>query len=480
MGKRAGCVAILALAVACSDGAVTSDLPPDGGIGLDARAGDGGSDPVDGAVAPVDGDAPPDDAGLPPLRDDALVPDWAWYEKVQRVIDGTSLSAAFAAEGWTPAAGSEIYAARILEGVGSPSYAFYQVGDGAYSGDYWPASTVKLLAAIAAAELVQTYGFTGAATVTWDSGFGDVLRAIYDRAIRVSSNIDYDRTIRVAGFDWLNATFLAPERGFPHAVIQRSYARVPLRDIPGLTIEEDGRSEYIAARSSTADYGCPPDGNCISLFELGEGARRILLHDEIPEHERFLVDPSDVAGITDALCGATPSFFAAGAQRAFGAPATICHKPGWVPDLDCLDHGVITDPTTGARYLLAASTPETTGTSTCTPLSAIAEHVLRALASPEVSRELQHDGGIPIVAQLDDEGTDAEMRRAYTIHVDAPGADRVEIFTDGWPIADVAGTGRFVASYAFMGGGERLLAVRAWSGTTAIGYRSMRVMIAAP
>lgn len=450
----------------------------DSGGGGDARVAADAEVATSDAAGEVDAEVV-----LPPLRDDGLVPAWTWIEEARRAMDSSSLEAAFAAEGWAPPPGTEIYAARIVAGVGMPAYVLYDAGGGAFSEDYWPASTVKVLSSLAALTFLHARGFDGAARVTWDSGFGDVAGAIVDRAIRVSSNQDYDRTIRIAGFDWLNETFLSAEQGFPGVVIQRSYAGFPIRDIPGMTIEQGGASDYVPARVTSADYGCGADGNCASLFELTEAVRRVTLDAEIDPSERFAIAPSDVDLVSDALCGATPSFFADGARRALGHDARICHKPGWVPWNDCLDHGLVEDPATGARYLLAVSTPETAGRTDCLALGEIAEHVLRALRDAgDPGMPLQLDAGVPIVVQLDDHGTDpATMRRDYTITVDAPGADRVEVHTDRWPIGSATGAGpRFAIDYAYAGGGERLLFVRAFAGTELVGARALRVAINPP
>lgn len=454
-------------------------VSPDGGHAVDGRVlGDGSTPGADGWTAENDAGEP--DAGLPPIRDDAADPDWPWRGKAMRAMDTTTLEEAFAAEGWSPPSGTEIYAARVVAGVDGPAYVLYDAGAGAFSQDYWPASTIKVLAALGALEFVRERGFTGAATVTWDSGFGDRLSAIYDRSIRVSSNIDYDRTVRVAGFDWLNETFLSDAYGFPTTVIQRSYSGVGVRSVPGLTITEGGRTDYVPARTGTGDFGCGSDGNCASLFELTEAVRRVVLDDELTEAERFDLDPSDIAGVTDALCNATPSFFANGARNALGGDPVICHKPGWVPYFDCLDHGVIESPATGERFLLGVSAPETAGSGTCGHVSTIAQHVLAALTGRSGGMPLQPDAGVPIRVQLDDRGTTAEGRRAYTFTVDAPSADRIELFTDRWPIGEATGGPRFVVDYDYMGGGERLIVVRAFAGSTEVGYRSFRAEIAAP
>jgi hypothetical protein len=418
------------------------------------------------------------DAG-PPLRDDALDPPLTWKEAVRRAVDSHTLPDAFASAGYSLPSETELFAARIIEGAGTSAYVYYQAGGGGFRGDFWPASTIKLLAAVAALEKVRGLGFTGGAEVTFDSGFSDRLGIIYDRSIRVSSNIDYVRTFRVAGFDWMNTTFLAPERGLPDSVLQRSYERgVSVREVPGYTLTEDGRSEYVPATTGVGVYDCPSDGNCTDLFELTEGVRRVMLHDEVTAPERFDLDPVDVRGLHDALCAATPSFFAAGAERAFGAAAAVCHKPGWVGGLDCLDHAVITDPSTGDRFLLAASTPDPTGSGSCPPLDRLAELALRALGEARGGTAMQVDGGIPIVVQLDSNGRTDEGRFAYRLTVEAPGAEHVELGTDGWSIGSASGPGpRFVVDYDYEDGGERLLTVRALRDGVPVGFRALRVVI---
>ena len=56
------------------------------------------------------------------------------------------------------------------------------------------------------------------------------------------------------------------------------------------------------------------------------------------------------------------------------------------------------------------------------------------------------------------------------------GADRAEVWLDGRAIGDVAGASRYTVLHD-TAPGEALLAIRAWAGTTAVGYRSRRVLI---
>jgi hypothetical protein len=473
-------------------GEAAADAPPaeaaGDGPGDDAGADGTLGDTDDGASdAPEphdasDGPDADDDAGLPPLRDDALLPEWTWEEKARRAVDRWTLPPAYAAAGTLPPAGTEAYAARVVVGVEGPAYVLYESGGGAFVQDFWPASTVKLLAAIGALEFARTLGFTGDAVVAFETGFSDRLRNICDRALVVSSNVDYDRTMQIAGFDRINTEVLTAARGFPTTVLQRSYTGDGVRISPAMTLSEGSRSRSVAERTGTGDYGCGDrDGNCADLFELTEAVRRIVLDAEIPPVERFDLDPADVAALAGMLCRPETSFFLDGVVAALGGEPRICHKTGSVWSDDYLDHGLVEDPRTGRRVLLAAAVPDQGGDDPSrAALAALAERILRTLAPRDDGLPLQRDAGIPIVVQLDDLGS-ADGRRRCGITVEAFGADRVDLFTDGWRLGEVAGIGpRFAFEYAYSAGGERLFSVRASRGGVPVGFRALRVRIEPP
>jgi hypothetical protein len=477
---------------------------------------------VDGAArflpdAPADiddatraaGDGPP----LPPLDDAAVDPPWSWDQQVRRLIDRSTLGAALREAGYVLPEGAAVFAARIVPGVDGPAYVLYQAGTGAFSKDFWPASTVKVLAALAALDFVRSLGFTGAAQVTFDPGTAtataafqaaaeakadadadadtdadaevkssDTLRAIIDRAVRISSNADYDLTVLVAGLDRLNETFLAPANGFPWTILERSYTGNGVRDSPGFTLAEGTRVLRVEPRRGRAEYGCPEHGNCASLFELTEAVRRVVLRDEIPPAERFALDPADLAALTDALCNTESSYFLDGARRAFGVEPRICHKTGSVRDRDFLDHGLLENPATGARYLLAASLPDQGGaTESKAALSELAEQVLRFLLRQTGGFALQPDAGVPLAVQLDRaEGTPRRSPK-FVLTVDAPGADAIAAFVDGRPLGTATGAGpRFVTEPLRLPWGDRLLVVTASRNGVPIGYRGLHFRNPAP
>jgi hypothetical protein len=286
-----------------------------------------------------------------------------------------SMDAALAATGYRFPPGSAVYAAKITKEPGGLAYEDYEGAGGALYTNFWPASSIKVLAAVGALEFVGQQGFTGAATVRFGNSAPQTIKSIYDDAIRVSSNEDYDLLVEIAGVDWLNKEFLTPARGFPKTVIQRSYTvGGDLRVTPAITVTEGARTVTIPARNGKTDTDCP-QGQCSNLYEMSESVRRVVLHNEIPESDRFKLAPADVAGLTAALLAAEGWFEPAVAQ-VLGTGARIYGKPGEVPGRDCLDVTLI-ERRDGSRLLLSATVPEPSGG--CPALVTVASAVLKFL-----------------------------------------------------------------------------------------------------
>ncbi len=289
----------------------------------------------------------------------------------------TALDSALAAGGTPVPPGADIYAAKIGHDAGGLTYDDYVAGGGALASAFWPASSIKVLAAIGALEHLGALGYTGAATVRFaDSGQTSTVRAIYDAAIRQSSNSDYDLLVEIAGVDWLNQEFLTPARGFPATVIQHSYTVGGMLDSPAIAISQGGRTATLPARAATPVPECPA-GNCSDLIDMSESVRRVVMNDEIPTADRFRIDRADVSGLSDALRGAS-GFLEPAAVQVLGAGAAVYSKPGEVLGRDCLDVTLIQTPT-GRRYLLSGSVPEDQGG--CDALVKLGAGVLRLLTA---------------------------------------------------------------------------------------------------
>ena len=286
-----------------------------------------------------------------------------------------ALDADLKAKGYPVPEHANVYAVRVIEGPEGRVYEQFEAGGGALAGDFWPASSIKVLAALGALDFARSLGFTGAATVAFDDGLpSQTLRSIYEPAIRDSSNYDYDLLVRIAGVDHLNDEFLTARNGFPVTSISRSYGGLPFDESPAMVFEEGDRRAYVPVRKSERTPEC--EGNCSNLFEMAESVRRIVLHDEIPPEQRFDLDPTDVKALAGALLKAE-GFFPPAVSKALGAGAKIWSKPGDAAELDCLDVAVIQS-RTGRRFLVAASVPHSSGG--CEALARLARGVLERLA----------------------------------------------------------------------------------------------------
>jgi len=409
-----------------------------------------------------------------------------WKERARLVMDHHSLSSALRGCGYYFASNAEIYMAEVIPGVGQSALVMYDAGQGAFSQDFWPASSVKLLAAVAALEYIGMFGFAGGTEVS-GSWIGDrTVRSVYEPAIIRSDSVSYDLLIQIAGVDFINREFV-PGHGLDSVTIgsdlsglsilqSPSYVLtdwMPVGDIPvsmSPEIEALPIRRTVPARSASRYYR----SNNIDLFDLAEVVRRVMLADEIAVDHRFDLEDDDLAGLSTALCAARPAHYAAGAIRVYGEDATVCGKSGWwehtidpeedggeAPPPSCIDVALITDPDTGRRVLLAA-----TGECGGGGLAALAAPALEAAAVLS-GTPLQADAGLPIEAVL----TSGEGVLEVSLET---GAQRALVYVDDDPpVVAVRRGERLEASVTLPGDGPHLLVVVGVSFGAEVGYRAI-------
>lgn len=360
---------------------------------------------VDGAShidAGLGHDASQTDANIP-AGEDVLVPTAiTWRNQVRRLVDEQALTQYFENAGGVPRYAVDIYAVAVKQRPGGLAYRYFDVNKGAFSQAFWPASTIKLIAALAALTQVQGWGFTGEAIAKW-SGFSDAVNDIAERAVRVSSNEDYDRTLQIAGNDYVNGEWLTEERGFPTTVLKASYARLGVINVPAFTLSEGDKVKNVPARAGTGNHTCESGkNNCTTLYELIEATRRLLLHDEVPADERFAINDGDRAQLVQASCRAVPSHFVGPSTQVFGEGTSACGKSGWVPDLDRLDQRMITAPS-GLRYFLASAVPDSAASAD--ELEQIAETTANFFASGAHEGDFWLQRAFGVQGQVLDDGS---------------------------------------------------------------------------
>jgi hypothetical protein len=255
-----------------------------------------------------------------------------------------------------------VLGARVVSGGSGPALEYYSYGETGVIESwehYWPASTMKLIAAVAALETLVELGFDRDAEILLedaDGAFHGSVEELVWLALTVSDNPAYNRLARIAGFDALEARL--DRWGLDRTTIQRAYTEgeraYTLRQPRSIEIRQGERTRStVGARGTFEDPACPAESNCTSLADLLEVLRRVALHDELPPADRFAIGPVERDTLIAAM-RASKSRIRAAAERVFG-DAIVFGKTGSVPGNDRLDH-VFVD-AGRERYLLAISVP---------------------------------------------------------------------------------------------------------------------------
>ncbi len=174
-------------------------------------------------------------------------------------VDGTTLPRLLRAAGLSaPSRFKALVVVLPHRGEGTPAalrgrdYDWY--GTSTDRGDWWPASTVKLFAAIAALERTRALGFSPQVDLLFhDDGTLSHTRmdALLQQALIPSNNYAYDRLVSIVGYDEINDRFFTARNGLSHTRLERSYgfhdvapdgSNVSLlRHSPAVTLKEGAR-----------------------------------------------------------------------------------------------------------------------------------------------------------------------------------------------------------------------------------------------
>lgn len=198
-----------------------------------------------------------------------------------------------------------------------PTFEWHDYRDTGTRSDFWPASTIKLFTAVAALEKAHTLGLPLNTTVqfeheqsgTWRLDCARTLPEMLSEVFRRSSNEDYTLLLRVCGIDWLNGTFLTPERGFQNSALMRGYVRERpwtyireeaqrLRFFPAESATPHSEEHRWSGRSWSEERGCTvidaQTGNVTTPHDLANCLRRLLFHRQLDAKERFRLPDASV------------------------------------------------------------------------------------------------------------------------------------------------------------------------------------------
>ncbi|MBN1418200.1 MAG: amidohydrolase family protein [Planctomycetes bacterium] len=301
----------------------------------------------------------------------------------------------------------------IGDDAGQPTFAWHHLRDSADAVGFWPASTIKIYAVVAAFEALNDLGISMDCTLAferktegrWVLDAARTMREMTSEVFRRSSNEDYTLLLRFVGIDRINARFLTPERGFPHSALMRGYVRerpyVYIREEPQrITVRGSDRETAVVehtwsgtsyAKARGATIISDTTGNSTSTRELAECLRRILFHEHLAPEERYRLSDGQVRFIReggDGLVGLenreAGAYAWAGAAEVF-PNARFFHKGGWI-ETYALDAAYIDDAESGTRLILAVAT--------ATGKTEVAKEMARRIAAWARSRrKAPADGG---------------------------------------------------------------------------------------
>ena len=203
----------------------------------------------------------------------------------------------------------------------NPAFAWHEYRQTGSETDFWPASTIKLYAVVAALELLNERGFCLSSTVTFEHGNADgtwtidcarTVQEMLTEVFRRSSNEDYTLLLRLVGLDRINTRFFVPEKGFTRTALMRGYVlgrpygyvreepqRIRLRSADGLASET--HTHTWSGRFYAEEKGCTiidaKTGNVTTSRELAECLRRLLFHEKLSPGERYHVTADQLARV---------------------------------------------------------------------------------------------------------------------------------------------------------------------------------------
>jgi hypothetical protein len=300
--------------------------------------------------------------------------------------DREVLEHAFAAASMGLDPGVAILVVEVVIDEEGVAYSLFEAGHGGGWSGFWPASSVKLAAAVAAIERVGSLDLTGEASATFPDGFSSTVRDLYWDAVIRSSNVAYDRLLQLASPGFIVSS--VGSLGAGTLTVASDFTGVDVNDprpvvLAGRALAESVPSGHAATEAalvlhaaiSPMPYDGPAD-NVADLIALTDVMRRVMLADVLPGTETFRLPDGDLVRLQDALCRSEPTFFAGAVDKVFPSGTVVCNKAGWLPRDSCVDVALVTPPGSAVRYLVGAVAPYTPGCVTIGPLAATALEAL--------------------------------------------------------------------------------------------------------
>ena len=320
-----------------------------------------------------------------------------WFHQIFLKADRNWLISYFHQNGWSVPDNTFALIAPVRIQDNQVQMRYFSYGDTAFefsmtsNGEerYWPASTVKLTAAVLALIKLNEYGLSSNVSLQFNDvqgHFEGTVRDLCRAAIIPSDNTAYNRLMEIAGFDEINDNYLPDLFHYPTMILQRRYVRQKpgdnIRISPSMMFEEGSKKGTLPYRESSGRtrFMCPRESNCTTLAELGETVFRVVFHELFRDGYRFPIRNEDAEMLIQALKEA-PSCIGNGVSEVMGNDAIVYNKGGKVIGDDRLEVGIVSSADGREMYLIALSMPYYEGVESETNL--LAKRLIQAMRALE-------------------------------------------------------------------------------------------------
>lgn len=283
-----------------------------------------------------------------------------WFASVQQAVTLKALGRTLRRLRRRRPKGAKLLLTEVKRGLSQPLFVYHSLGPDGFlrSWDaYWPASTIKIMAAVGALMRLSRHKLSSNSELSFRDSYGAYkgsIKPLIEKALVKSDNPSYDRLVRIATIDGLKRHTLIPHYGFRYMSIACPYGGASsLAWTPDLIATQLGNKYLLKGRRAKIPFhrGCPYPQNCTTFFELQESLRRIVFHSQLPKTQRFPLKPADINWLKELLHRAKSPI--SRVLRRHWRGLKLYHKSGSYPPRDTIENAVLK--TRQGTWILTAS-----------------------------------------------------------------------------------------------------------------------------
>lgn len=423
----------------------------------------------------------------------------SWDKRVKGLTNRTALEPFLRKSGYNPPDKTFILAARVTPGVGQPAlhYLSYRNTGFVHSRrQFWPASMVKIWAAINALAFLHKHKLNSLSHIEFKDNYGEFKGPIL-KLLRKLDNTSYDRLMRIAGRDFVNNKKRRIRYGLPNTVLQIAYGRgSKLTVSPAIEFRRNWRRWRKFRRELRGwrrrrfrRYGKIKErkfwrkvrgcfGNCTTLFEMQDILRRVMLHHELPKAEQFDLPDQEMTRLQKAIYRRRHKIWLSTGQilgwktRAYG-------KSGSSRGSSQLDNIFLRSPK--GRFLVTLGTPwykeDPDAAPSMIEIEELGKHTLHALQKLAAQMApVQADAGTPLTVAI--RSIPCSPLR-YNLTVQAQSMTQIKAWMGPTPVTLQRKGNVFVGKLKFVRSGEKVLALQGWKANKPVAYQAFGVNVPA-